>query len=44
MAAFFADNPLEHGAKTLEQLLELQRVATALRERESARLSQTLGE
>ncbi len=33
-AAFFADHPIEQGAKTLEQILERQRVGAALRERD----------
>jgi len=34
--AFFAEHPIEQGAKTLEQILELQRVNAALRERDGA--------
>ncbi len=44
VAAFFADHPIEQGAKTLSQHLEFQRVASALREREAERLAQALGE
>jgi puromycin-sensitive aminopeptidase len=36
-AAFFADHPIEQGAKTLEQILERQRVNTDLRTREAGR-------
>jgi puromycin-sensitive aminopeptidase len=36
-AAFFAEHPIEQGAKTLEQLLERQRVNTAFRRREASR-------
>ena len=36
-AAFFADHPIEQAAKTLEQLLERQRVNTQLRLREAQR-------
>jgi puromycin-sensitive aminopeptidase len=34
-AAFFADHPIDQGAKTLEQVLERQRVNTAFRLRET---------
>jgi hypothetical protein len=36
--SFFAEHPIRQAAKTLEQVLERQRVNTALRERESAAL------
>jgi puromycin-sensitive aminopeptidase len=36
-AAFFADHPIEQGTKTLEQILERQRVNTDLRTREAGR-------
>ncbi len=35
-ASFFADHPIEQAAKTLDQVLERQRVNTALRSREAA--------
>ncbi len=35
-AAFFAAHPIEQGAKTLEQILERQRVNAALRDRDGA--------
>ena len=40
--AFFAEHPIEQAAKTLEQILERQRVNAALRQRESERLAQEL--
>ena len=36
--AFFAEHPIPQAAKTLEQMLERQRVNAALREREADRL------
>jgi puromycin-sensitive aminopeptidase len=36
--AFFAEHPIPQSAKTLEQILERQRINTALREREGQRL------
>ena len=39
VAAFFAEHPIPQAAKTLEQILERQRVNVALREREHERLS-----
>lgn len=36
--AFFAEHPIPQSAKTLEQVLERQRINTALREREGQRL------
>ena len=36
-AAFFAEHPIEQAAKTLEQLLERQRVNTRFRLREAER-------
>ena len=44
VAAFFADHPIEQGAKTLAQYLEFQRVTSALREREATRLDHAMGE
>jgi puromycin-sensitive aminopeptidase len=41
-AAFFAVHPIEQAAKTLEQVLERQRVNTRLRSRESAPLAAAL--
>ncbi|MEM9561858.1 MAG: M1 family metallopeptidase [Actinomycetota bacterium] len=41
-AAFFADHPVPTGARTLEQILERQRVQVALRQREAERLSRFL--
>ncbi len=38
-ADFFADHPIEQGAKTLEQILERQRVGAALRERDGERFA-----
>ncbi len=43
VAAFFDGHPVPQGAKTLEQILERQRVGSALRERESQRFSAFLG-
>ena len=37
--AFFAEHPIEQATKTLEQILELQRVNAALRERDGAALA-----
>ena len=42
-AAFFADHPIEQGAKTLEQILERQRVNAAMRSR-NADFAQALRE
>jgi puromycin-sensitive aminopeptidase len=39
---FFAEHPIPQAAKTLSQVLERQRVNAALREREAARLSESL--
>ncbi|MFT3853172.1 MAG: ERAP1-like C-terminal domain-containing protein [Ilumatobacteraceae bacterium] len=39
---FFAEHPITQAAKTLDQVLERQRVNAALRERESARLTDAL--
>ena len=41
-ARFFADHPVSVGAKTLDQILERQRVQVALRSREAGRLAQFL--
>jgi puromycin-sensitive aminopeptidase len=41
-AAFFAEHAVPSGEQTLEQILEKQRVAVALRQRESERLSRFL--
>ena len=41
-AAFFASHPIDHGAKTLDQILERQRVNTALRQREGQRFAEFL--
>jgi puromycin-sensitive aminopeptidase len=41
--AFFAEHPIEQAAKTLEQILERQRVNAALRARESTALTDALG-
>ncbi|MDP4692282.1 MAG: ERAP1-like C-terminal domain-containing protein, partial [Ilumatobacteraceae bacterium] len=41
-AEFFASNPIPQSAKMLEQILERQRVNTALRQREEVRLSAAL--
>ena len=40
--AFFASHPIEQAAKTLEQILERQRVNAALRERDADRLAADL--
>ena len=40
--SFFSEHPIPQGAKTLEQVLERQRVNAALREREAVRLSAAL--
>ena len=40
--AFFAEHPIEQAAKTLEQVLERQRVNTALRAREHDRFAAAL--
>jgi puromycin-sensitive aminopeptidase len=40
--AFFAEHPIEQAAKTLEQILERQRVNTALRAREADRFAASL--
>ena len=40
--AFFADHPIEQAAKTLEQILERQRVNAALRSRDGSRLGAAL--
>jgi len=40
--AFFAEHPIPQAAKTLDQILERQRVNTALRSRESDRLAASL--
>jgi len=40
---FFSEHPIPQSAKTLEQVLERQRVNAALRSRESARLGEALG-
>jgi puromycin-sensitive aminopeptidase len=37
--AFFAEHPIEQATKTLEQILELQRVNAALRERDGVTLA-----
>ena len=42
MQAFFAEHPIEQAAKTLDQVLERQRVNTALRSRESERFAGAL--
>ena len=41
-ARFFADHPIAQGAKTLEQILERQRVNSALRSREQQRFGEAL--
>ena len=41
--AFFAEHPIPQAAKTLEQILERQRVNVALRERAAASLAPLLG-
>ena len=38
MQGFFAEHPIPQAAKTLDQVLERQRVNAALREREAERL------
>ena len=40
--AFFAEHPIEQAAKTLDQILERQRVNTALRSREAVRFASAL--
>jgi hypothetical protein len=40
--SFFAEHPIRQAAKTLEQVLERQRINTALREREAATLTAVL--
>jgi puromycin-sensitive aminopeptidase len=40
--AFFAEHPIPQSAKTLEQILERQRINTALRQREGQRLFASL--
>ena len=40
--AFFAEHPIEQAAKTLDQVLERQRVNTALRAREQERFAAAL--
>ena len=40
--AFFETHPIEQAAKTLEQILERQRVNAALRERDADRLAADL--
>ena len=40
--AFFAEHPIEQAAKTLDQVLERQRVNTALRSREAERFAAAL--
>ena len=40
--SFFSEHPIPQGAKTLDQILERQRVNSALRERESERLANSL--
>ncbi len=40
--AFFAEHPIEQAAKTLDQILERQRVNTALRSREQERFGSSL--
>ena len=42
VAEFFADHEVPIGAKTLEQILERQRVQVALRDREAERLTRFL--
>ena len=39
---FFAEHPIEQAAKTLEQILERQRVNAALRERDGDALADAL--
>ena len=40
--AFFAEHPIEQAAKTLDQILERQRVNAALRSREHERFAASL--
>jgi puromycin-sensitive aminopeptidase len=40
--AFFSEHPIEQAAKTLEQILERQRVNAAMREREQDALGAAL--
>ena len=40
--AFFAEHPIEQAAKTLDQILERQRVNAALRSREQERFAASL--
>jgi len=40
--SFFAEHPIPQAQKTLDQVLERQRVNTALRERESTRFPEAL--
>jgi len=40
--SFFAEHPIQQAAKTLEQVLERQRVNTALRGREADRFAAAL--
>jgi puromycin-sensitive aminopeptidase len=40
--SFFAEHPIPQGAKTLDQILERQRVNVAMHAREGARLAETL--
>ena len=40
--AFFAEHPIEQSQKTLDQILERQRVNTALRAREQERFATAL--
>jgi puromycin-sensitive aminopeptidase len=40
--AFFAEHPIEQAAKTLDQILERQRVNTALKAREKDRFAASL--
>jgi puromycin-sensitive aminopeptidase len=42
VASFFADNPIDQAVKTLEQILERQRVNAALREREGQKFANDL--
>jgi aminopeptidase N len=41
-AGFFASHPIEHGAKTLDQILERQRINASLRTREGRRFAEFL--
>ena len=43
-AAFFAEHPIEQGAKTLEQILERQRVNATMRERNGSEFAEFLEE